>query len=127
VIIKASQPDDKTIRVQVIDTGRGIAKADQSKLFQKFSQVKREVDEHQGTGLGLYISKNFVELHKGKLWVDSEAGKGATFTFELPLIKEPPKEVEGAMLERPIDAPQIEKDKPGEAPAVVTDSVKGGM
>lgn len=104
VTVMASQPDAKTIRVAVTDTGRGIAKADQSKLFQKFSQVKREVDEHQGTGLGLYISKNFVELHHGKIWVDSDAGKGATFSFELPLIKEPPKDVDRAMLEasRPI-------------------------
>ena len=96
------------IRCEVSDTGRGIATEDQSKLFQKFSQVKREVDEHQGTGLGLYISKNFVDLHKGKLWVESEAGHGATFIFELPALKEAPKEVEGAILERSVTAPTVE-------------------
>lgn len=108
---KISKVDDSTLRTQVIDTGRGIAKSDQNKLFQKFSQVKREVDEHQGTGLGLYISKNFVELHKGKIWVDSEEGKGATFSFDLPILKSPPKEVDGAILERPISASQIEVGK----------------
>lgn len=112
-----------TIRCEVTDTGRGIAKEDQTKLFQKFSQVKREVDEHQGTGLGLYISKNFVDLHKGKLWVESEAGQGATFIFELPALKEAPKEVEGAILERPMNAPSIEVGNT-KAPDIVTNSSK---
>ncbi len=122
VTIKATQPDPNNIRVEVSDTGRGIAKEDQPKLFQKFSQVKREIDEHQGTGLGLYISKNFVELHKGKIWVESEAGKGATFMFELPLIKEPPKEVDGAILEKPLSAPTIERSDPKEIPAGIKES-----
>ena len=124
ITIKASQPDPKSIRIQVVDTGRGIAKEDQAKLFQKFSQVKREVDEHQGSGLGLYISKNFVELHSGKIWVDSETGKGATFSFELPLIQEPPKEVRGAVLEGPLDSPRIEQGNPLEVPAGIKESVK---
>jgi len=127
VTLKASQPDAKTLRVQVIDTGRGIAKADQNKLFQKFSQVKREVDEHQGTGLGLYISKNFVELHNGKISVESDEGKGATFTFDLPIISEPPLEVEGAMLEKPVGATRVEKDNPQTPPTVVTESTNGRM
>lgn len=124
ITIKASQPDAKNIRVQVVDTGRGVAKEDQSKLFQKFSQVKRQVDEHQGSGLGLYISKNFVELHNGKIWVDSEVGKGATFSFELPLIKEPPKEVKGAVLEGPLSAPRIERGNPMEVPTGIKESAK---
>jgi len=123
VTIKIDSPDGQTIRSAVTDTGRGIAAEDQKKLFQKFSQVKREVDEHQGTGLGLYISKNFVDLHKGRLWVQSEAGKGATFLFELPINKEAPKAVEGAILENPIGAPVIEQDK-GKIPSVITESSK---
>jgi signal transduction histidine kinase len=122
VTIKIEQPDH-TLRVSVIDTGRGIDKVDQNKLFQKFSQVKREVDEHQGTGLGLYISKSFIDLHKGRLWVESEAGKGASFIFELPIIDKPPKEVPGAILESTFGSPRIEVGNK-EAPAIIAASSK---
>lgn len=106
ITISIKQEGDKMI-CSVTDTGRGIALEDQKKLFQKFSQVKREVDEHQGTGLGLYISKNFVELHNGTLSVKSAEGKGATFTFELPILKEAPKQVSGAMLENEVNSPSV--------------------
>ena len=89
---------NQTITVQVKDTGRGISREDQAKLFKKFSQVNREKDQQQGTGLGLYISKNYVELHKGKIWIESEVGKGTVFTFELPIMTEVPKEIEGAKI-----------------------------
>jgi signal transduction histidine kinase len=124
VTIKISKAEGDFIRVAVVDTGRGIAKEDQKKLFQKFSQIKREVDEHQGTGLGLYISKNFVELHKGRIWVESEAGKGSKFIFEIPLLKEAPKQVEGAILERPINEAQIEVGSK-EVPKIITESASG--
>ncbi|MCR4277517.1 MAG: ATP-binding protein [Candidatus Berkelbacteria bacterium] len=120
ITIKLSKPDDH-IRAEVVDTGRGIAAEDQPKLFQKFSQVKREIDEHQGTGLGLYISKNFVELHKGRIGVTSEQGKGATFFFEIPIMKSAPKEVSGAILEKPINAAQIETGPKG-VPTIVKES-----
>lgn len=123
VTIMVEAGEGGTVRGTVADTGRGIAKEDQKKLFQKFSQVKREIDEHQGTGLGLYISKNFVELHKGRIWVESEAGKGAKFIFELPVLTEEPKELAGAILEKPINAPQIETATK-DAPQIVTDSSK---
>lgn len=87
----------QAIRTEVIDTGRGIAKEDLTKLFRKFSQVKREIDQQQGTGLGLYISHNFVELHKGRLFVESEVGKGTKFIFDLPILDKAPVEV------KPID------------------------
>jgi len=122
ITIKLSKPDDH-IRAEVVDTGRGIAEADQKLLFQKFSQVKREIDEHQGTGLGLYISKNFVELHKGRIGVTSEQGKGATFFFEIPIMKSAPKEVAGAMLDKPVNAAQIETGPKG-VPAIVAESSK---
>ncbi|HUD20640.1 MAG TPA: GAF domain-containing sensor histidine kinase [Candidatus Saccharimonadales bacterium] len=123
ITIKVERVDDTAVRCSVNDTGRGIAADDQKKLFQKFSQVHREIDEHQGTGLGLYISKNFVELHKGRLWVESAEGKGAKFTFELPITKEPPATVDGAILDGPLSTPKIVRadDK---IPSTITDSAK---
>ena len=120
ITIKISHVADH-IRCEVIDTGRGIAKVDQTKLFQKFSQVNRQLDEHQGTGLGLYISKNFTELHKGRIWVESEDGKGSDFIFELPILRSAPKEVPGAILEKPINAAQISTGPKG-VPAIITAS-----
>ena len=73
--------------ISVIDTGRGIAEEDYEKLFDKFQQ-KADVDvedQNRGTGLGLAICKYIVEHHKGRIWVESEVGKGSTFSFTLPL------------------------------------------
>lgn len=113
--------DAGRIRFEVIDTGRGISDEGKKKLFQKFSQVNRQLDEQKGTGLGLYISKNFIELHKGRIWVESEEGKGSDFIFELPLLTEPPEKIEGAILEGPLSAPQVEiRDK--KPPAIITAS-----
>lgn len=120
VTIKIHKKGDQLIS-EITDTGRGISKLEQSKLFQKFSQIKRDVDQQQGTGLGLYISKNFVELHNGRIWVESDEGKGATFYFELPVLKVAPKKIEGAELLPSVSAPQVDvgvKD----VPAVVINS-----
>jgi signal transduction histidine kinase len=73
--------------ISVIDTGRGIAKEDHEKLFDKF-QHKADIDvdgQNVGTGLGLSICKYIVEHHKGRIWVESEVGRGSTFSFTLPL------------------------------------------
>ena len=73
--------------ISVIDTGRGIAEDDYEKLFDKFQQ-KADVDvdsQNKGTGLGLSICKYIVEHHKGRIWVESEVGRGSTFSFTLPL------------------------------------------
>jgi signal transduction histidine kinase len=73
--------------VSVIDTGRGVAEDDYEKLFDKFQQ-KGDVDvdsQNKGTGLGLSICKYIVEHHKGRIWVESEVGRGSTFSFTLPL------------------------------------------
>lgn len=72
--------------VSVIDTGMGIPKEEQSNLFSKFKQVGYQfLDERKGTGLGLAICKYIVEYHKGRIWVESEPGKGSHFSFSVPI------------------------------------------
>ncbi|MFA5779208.1 MAG: HAMP domain-containing sensor histidine kinase [Elusimicrobiota bacterium] len=76
------------ILVSVSDTGIGMTKDDCTKLFNKFVQVsssKKNIKGPKGTGLGLSIAKGIVELHGGKIWVESEQNKGTTFFFTLPV------------------------------------------
>ncbi len=86
VKVVMSQPDPKTVRVEVVDSGTGIAPEEQTNLFQKFYRVESNVGKTTGTGLGLYISKLLVEKFKGKIGIISDLGKGSTFWFELPLV-----------------------------------------
>lgn len=82
--------------VQIADTGIGIAADKQNNLFQRFTQVMERTlaREAGGTGLGLYISREFARLMKGELWlVKSELGKGSTFAFKIPLANPSPKSV----------------------------------
>lgn len=73
------------VRVSVVDTGIGIAPDDMARLFQEFSQVDSSASRRaQGTGLGLALSKKFVELHGGRIGAESVTGKGSTFWFILP-------------------------------------------
>jgi signal transduction histidine kinase len=75
-----------SVKVSVKDTGVGIASKDQAALFEEFRQVGRgSTGKREGTGLGLALTRRFVELHGGKIGVDSALGKGSTFTFTLPL------------------------------------------
>jgi signal transduction histidine kinase len=77
--------EDGHVRVVVRDTGIGIAPNDQERIFEEFSQVGRDPERsREGTGLGLTLSKRFVELHGGRITVDSAPGKGSAFTFTLP-------------------------------------------
>ena len=70
------------------DTGIGIAAADQQAVFEEFRQVGRDyTNKQEGTGLGLALTRRFVELHGGRIWVDSEPGNGSTFTFTIPLTR----------------------------------------
>jgi two-component system sensor histidine kinase VicK len=72
--------------VSVSDTGIGIAREDLPKVFDKFYQGGERVStDISGTGIGLAVSKEIVALHGGKIWVQSQKGKGATFIFTLPL------------------------------------------
>jgi len=76
---------DGVVEIAVADTGAGIAPADQGRIFEEFQQARGTADGAiEGTGLGLALSKRFVELHGGRLWVQSELGAGSTFRFTLP-------------------------------------------
>ena len=80
---------DGEVVISVIDTGVGIAPADQPKVFERFKQVGDTLtDKPKGTGLGLSICKEIVEHHGGRIWVESEPGRGSTFSFTLPVHAE---------------------------------------
>jgi signal transduction histidine kinase len=77
---------DGAVEISVIDTGVGIAPEDQEAIFEEFRQVGTDyVRKREGTGLGLALTRKFIELHGGKIGVVSEPGKGSTFTFTLPV------------------------------------------
>jgi signal transduction histidine kinase len=77
---------DGSFLVSVLDTGPGIAERDQQSIFEEFRQAQSSTTQKKGgTGLGLAIAKRIVELHGGRIWVESEVGKGSRFTFSLPL------------------------------------------
>ena len=85
VVIKATATDG-SFHLSVRDTGPGISAADQAKLFQEFQQADNAITRKKGgTGLGLAISKRIVEMHGGKIWVESQVGKGSTFSFTVPV------------------------------------------
>jgi PAS domain S-box-containing protein len=85
-ILAQHRPEQETIEVSVEDTGIGIPQEDLPRVFSKFYQVgERAPTDISGTGIGLAISKEIVELHGGKIWAESEHGRGARFSFTLPL------------------------------------------
>ncbi|MGZ6479182.1 MAG: ATP-binding protein [Bdellovibrionales bacterium] len=84
-ITLALQESPTEVEVSVTDTGPGVPEEKKFQIFEKFSQVENQ--ESRGLGLGLFISKWIVEAHKGRLWVDSEVGKGSRFTFTLPIAR----------------------------------------
>lgn len=76
---------DGLVRVSVADQGMGIPKEHLTKVFDRFHRIdNRDTRKAGGTGIGLYLVKHLVEAHGGKIWVESEVGKGSTFIFELP-------------------------------------------
>jgi signal transduction histidine kinase len=80
----------EAVEISVCDTGIGIAESDREHLFEEFRQVNSDVAREQhGTGLGLALTKRFVELHGGQVRLTSEVGKGSVFTLTLPLVPRP--------------------------------------
>jgi len=85
VAIRASMTNG-TFTVSVCDTGPGIPVTDQAKIFEEFQQADSSITRKKGgTGLGLSIAKRIIEMHGGRIWVESESGKGSTFYFSLPV------------------------------------------
>ena len=76
---------DGMAEISVADTGVGIAPEDQEAVFEEFRQVGTAAKKVEGTGLGLALSRKFIELHDGRIWVQSQVGVGSTFTFTIPV------------------------------------------
>lgn len=88
VEVSAAPEGQKTVRVSVADTGVGIPPEDLSRLFDKFEQARsRATRSEKGTGLGLYITRQLVQLHGGQINVESEVGQGSTFSFTIPIAE----------------------------------------
>jgi signal transduction histidine kinase len=81
----SSAQQNGEVLVSVRDMGPGIAPEDYERIFEEFQQTEAGQEQREGTGLGLALSKKLVELHGGRIWVESELGKGSTFTFTLPV------------------------------------------
>jgi signal transduction histidine kinase len=84
----SAREHDGVAEVSVADTGVGIAPEDQEAVFEEFRQVGTADKKVEGTGLGLALSRKFIELHGGRIWVKSQVGQGSTFTFTLPVRRE---------------------------------------
>jgi signal transduction histidine kinase len=84
-VVVATNRVDGEVRVSVTDTGPGIPPEDRERIFLEFQQTEIGVQQREGTGLGLALSKRLVELHGGRIWVESENGQGSRFVFALPL------------------------------------------
>jgi signal transduction histidine kinase len=80
---------DGSIEVAVTDTGIGIAPEDQEAVFEEFRQVGTAEKKAEGTGLGLTLCRKFIELHGGRIWVNSRLGAGSTFAFTIPAPRAP--------------------------------------
>jgi len=110
--IKPAPSGRMELQVSVTDTGPGISKDDQAKLFQAFSQVDDSPTRKTGgTGLGLSICQHLINMHGGRIWVDSEIGRGSTFFFSLPLYRKDKERESGVGSKRVIlaidDDPQV--------------------
>jgi signal transduction histidine kinase len=80
-----AKPENGAVLFWVADTGLGIPEADRETIFESFRQVDGSLTrEAEGSGLGLTIARKFVEMHGGRIWVESEMGRGSTFYFTIP-------------------------------------------
>jgi len=83
ISVRVRQQDNGLV-IDVRDNGIGIAREEQARLFKPYSRLSSDRQRHPGLGLGLALSKQVVELHGGRIWVESEPGKGSTFSFFVP-------------------------------------------
>ncbi|MFA4996342.1 MAG: ATP-binding protein [Patescibacteria group bacterium] len=124
----ACHADDNKIIVSVEDNGRGIPKDKYDHVFEKFTQVDVLKDEVKGTGLGMFISKNLIAMHKGKLWFKSSVDKddhGTTFYFSIPILKEKPFDPhEGEEAVMSSDKPKPEDAKSADTAALKPSETK---
>jgi signal transduction histidine kinase len=86
-VVAASARVNGEVQISVTDTGPGISPADQGRIFEEFQQTDVGAEQREGTGLGLALSKRLVELHGGRIWVESEPGLGSRFVFTLPIVE----------------------------------------
>jgi signal transduction histidine kinase len=80
-----AREEDQKILVEIKDQGIGISSADQQRLFQPYHRVEQDRQSFPGIGLGLAVSKQIVEAHQGRIWIESERGKGSIFKFTIPI------------------------------------------
>jgi two-component system CheB/CheR fusion protein len=85
VLIAVSIQEDKVI-ISIQDFGIGIAKSEQSRIFERFYQANADAS---GLGIGLYVSAEIIKQHQGRIWVESQKGRGSTFYVALPVITPP--------------------------------------
>jgi signal transduction histidine kinase/CheY-like chemotaxis protein len=107
VVVRATS-DGPEVLVTVTDTGIGVAPADQARIFESFQQGGRGAQQHEGTGLGLTLCRRIVGLLGGRMWLESEVGRGSTFGFAVPL---------GAL--ESAQAPRSDESPPHRGPLVV--------
>lgn len=84
--IKAIKDEEGKVLISIEDTGIGLETEDLTTFFERFWQSKRTSEKSQSTGLGLYLCKQIIDAHKGKIWAESEVGKGTKISFEIPPV-----------------------------------------
>jgi signal transduction histidine kinase len=110
VTVRGREQAPGRILIQVVDHGLGIPADQMGRLFKKFERIRTAAHERiSGTGLGLYICRLIVDAHGGRLWADSEPGKGSTFSVLLPVTQRDPLsagDAAGSGSAPPEDAPR---------------------
>lgn len=114
-VILEARPVDGMVEISVTDTGIGISQEDQKKIFMEFQQLESSHSrKYEGTGVGLALSRKLVELHGGRIWVESELGKGSKFSFTLPMTPgiRPTSDWRQGSTPDPLIEPETVRDQP---------------